>query len=299
MAAFAGVKETYWKWLLIAPAVAFLLIFAIVPLIWSFGISFYNYASNIFGKPPEFIGSANYIAIMTHPDIWLRFQNTARFAVTVVALEFILGLTLAILLYKPFKGHRYLVTLFILPMMMAPEMIAMSFKVILFDTNIGFMNYFVSNVLRIPFNGYGPDAFPAIVMIDIWTWTPFVMLITLGGMSSVPKPVLEAADVDGAGMWAKFRYVVLPYARPFILLALIFRFADALRTWEVIREWIEVPPPMGPDALKIDLLPSYLYNIGFRAFKVSEMSAIGIIIFLMAIVLVYTYLRYLKRVEQI
>jgi multiple sugar transport system permease protein len=296
-----NIKDEYLKWLFILPAIILLTIFAIIPYLWTFGISFYDYSVTIFGKAPEFIGFQNYETMITHPDIWLRFQNTAKFAVTAVAVEFILGFLIAIVLFDHFRGRRLVLTLCVLPMMIAPEITAMVFKVVMFRPDIGFLNWFI-NTLNVPFlspyEGYGSDAFFSIISVDAWTWTPFIMLMIIGGLSSVPKSVLESAEVDGAGWWARFRYVIFPYAKPFILLALIFRFADALRTWEVIREWLDVPPPVGPDPLTIDMLPSYLYTLAFRAFKTSEMTAIAAIMVVMSLVLMYTYVRYLRRIEK-
>lgn len=235
--------------------------------------------------------------MMSHPDIWLRFQNTAKFAVTVVSIEVTLGLILALVLSERFRGQRLVLTICVLPMLIAPEIIAMIFKVVMFRPDIGFINYILRS-LNIPFDGYGEHAFYSIVMVDVWTWTPFVMLMIVGGLASVPRSVLEAAHVDGASWWARFRYVIFPYARPFIMLAIIFRFADALRTWEVIREWLDVPPPLGPDPLGIDMLPSYLYTLAFRAFKTSEMTTTATIMVIISLVLIYTYLRILWRTEK-
>lgn len=292
-----NIKDEHLKWLLLIPALALLIVFAVIPYLWTFGISFYDYSVTVFGKAPEFVGFQNYETMITHPDVWLRFQNTAKFAVTVVTIEFLLGLTLALVLSERFRGHRLILTIFVLPMMIAPEITAMIFKVVMFRPDIGFINYLL-RTLNIGFEGYGRDAFFSVVMVDAWTWTPFVMLMIIGGLSAVPRSVLEAAHVDGASWWARFRYVIFPYARPFMLLALIFRFADALRTWEVIREWLDVPPPLGPNPLEIDMLPSYLYTLAFRAFKTSEMTATAAIMVVMSLVLVYTYLRYLWRIEK-
>jgi multiple sugar transport system permease protein len=292
-----NIKDKHLKWLLILPTLILLTVFAIIPYLWTFGISFYDYSVQVFGRAPDFVGFQNYENMMTHPDIWLRFQNTAKFAVTVVSIEFILGLSLALVLSERFRGHRLVLTICVLPMLIAPEITAMIFKVVMFRPDIGFINYLLG-VLKIPFDGYGKDAFLSIVMVDAWTWTPFVMLMIVGGLSSVPKSVLEAADIDGAGWWPRFRYVIFPYAKPFLFLALIFRLADALRTWEVIREWMDVPPPLGPNPLEIDMLPSYLYTLAFRAFKTSEMTTTATIMVIISLVLVYTYLRYLWKVEQ-
>lgn len=297
MAGSFNIKDEHLKWLLLIPALALLIVFAVIPYLWTFGISFYDYSVTVFGKAPEFVGFQNYETMITHPDIWLRFQNTAKFAVTVVTIEFLLGLTLALALSEHFRGHRLVLTLCVLPMMIAPEITAMIFKVVMFRPDIGFINYLL-RTLGIGFDGYGRDAFFSVVMVDAWTWTPFVMLMIIAGLSTVPRSVLEAAHVDGASWWARFRYVIFPYARPFMLLALIFRFAVALRTWEVIREWLDVPPPLGPDPLGIDMLPSYLYTLAFRAFKTSEMTATATIMVVMSLVMVYTYLRYLWRIEK-
>ncbi len=297
MAITFDIKDKYLKWIFVLPALALLTVFAIIPYLWTFGMSFYDYSVAVFGKAPEFIGMQNYETLMNHPDIWLRFQNTAKFSVTAVTVEFTLGLMLAMLLFEHFRGRRLILTLIVLPMMIAPEITAMVFKVVMFRPDIGFINWMMQS-LGINYDGYGRDAFFSVVSIDAWTWTPFVMLMIIGGLSSVPKSVLESADVDGAGWWSRFRYVIFPYARPFMLLALIFRLADSFRTWEVIREWLDVPPPVGPDPLSIDMLPSYLYTLAFRAFKTSEMMATAMIMVIMSLVLVYTYLRYLKKVEK-
>ncbi len=291
------IKEKHLKYLLLIPGSILLFLFAIVPYVWTFGISFYNYSIEVFGRAPSFVALQNYATMASHPDIWLRYQNTAKFAVTAVGIELLLGLGLALALSEHFRGHRLVLTISILPMMIAPEITAMVFKVVMFQPEFGFINWAVKAV-GLSFDGYGKDAFFAVVSVDAWTWTPFVMLMIIGGLSSVPKSVLEASHVDGAGWWDRFRYVIFPYARPFILLAVIFRFADALRTWEVIREWLDVPPPLGPNPLNIDMLPSYLYTLGFRAFETSQMATVGVIMVVMSLVLVYTYLRYLWRIEK-
>lgn len=298
MAGRFEIKDEHLKWLFLVPGSALLLAFSIIPFIWSFGISFYDYSSAVFGKAPDFAGFVNYLWIITHPDVWVRFQNTARFAVTAVSLEFLVGMSLAILLSERFRGRMLVVTLAILPMMVAPEMVAaILFKSLMYDRTVGFMTYLVK-ALGLQINWMAEDAFLAVISVDVWTWSPFVMLIALGGLSSVPRDVTESAEIDGAGWWQWFRYIALPYARPFFLLAALFRFADALRTWEVIREWTEMPPPLGANPLTIDMLPSYLFNIGFRAFKTSEAAALASVILLMGLVLTYTYLRYLWRIER-
>ncbi len=190
-----NIKDKHLKWLLILPTLILLTVFAIIPYLWTFGISFYDYSVQVFGRAPDFVGFQNYENMMTHPDIWLRFQNTAKFAVTVVSIEFILGLSLALVLSERFRGHRLVLTICVLPMLIAPEITAMIFKVVMFRPDIGFINYLLG-VLKIPFDGYGKDAFLSIVMVDAWTWTPFVMLMIVGGLSSVPKSVLEAADIE-------------------------------------------------------------------------------------------------------
>ena len=197
--------------LLIAPALITLFVVNIFPLMWSFGLSFFAYKANRLATP-VFKGLDNYASVLADPDIWERFQHTATIVVGSVALQLVVGFLLALLFANEFPLRRYLLMLVLAPMMLSLSAVGVFFK-LFYDPTLGFISRFISLftsetyvILSTP-----TRATVAIVVADAWMWSPFVMLLVLAGLVSVPKYLYEAAEIDRAGWWRRFRTITFPY----------------------------------------------------------------------------------------
>jgi len=192
-----GLSDRAIAWLFVAPTILILLAINIFPLIWTIYLSFTNYRVNRPNNDVEFIGLRNYERILNDSDIWLTMQSTAHFLIWTIVLQVLIGFTLAYLINKKFKGNDMWTTLIVLPMMLSPAVVG-NFWTFLYQPQIGLFNYVVSF-----FTGADPSSFSmigdvqlapwSIIIVDTWMWTPFVMLICLAGLRSIPDSIYEAA----------------------------------------------------------------------------------------------------------
>ena len=279
--------------LFILPTIILLLAVNIFPLLWSLFFSFSNYSAKmpfVWGKNPLMVGAQNFRDLLTDEVIWLRFITTAKYVIMSVAGEMFLGFGFALLLQTKFKGRGIMQTLLVLPMTMSPVIVGIMWKLFL-DPNWGMFNWLL---------GLGPVDWisnPAInlysiVIVDIWMWTPFVMLLSLAGLSAVPESLYEAAEVDRASWWFKFSRITLPMVYPLLLVALIFRVMEAFKIFDL---------PMGitgRGAGAPQLLATELYSVGFLTWNTSEGSALGYIMLIMIIAITGVFIKYLNKAKQ-
>jgi multiple sugar transport system permease protein len=271
--------------LLIAPAIITLFLVNIFPLMWSFGLSFFAYKANRLA-PPVFIGLKNYADVLTDPDIWERFRNTATIVVGSVALQLVVGFLLALLFAQEFPLRRYLLMLVLSPMMLSLSAVGVFFR-LFYDPTLGFISRFISL--------FTPDTFVilstparatiAIVVVDAWMWSPFVMLLVLAGLVSVPKYLYEAAEIDRAGWWRRFRTITFPYIRSLLLLALLFRTIEAFKIFDIVYLVTEGGPGSSTETVSV-----YVFRLAFQFFRTSQASALGYIMLFAVIVLTSLYL---------
>ncbi|MFN8925854.1 MAG: carbohydrate ABC transporter permease, partial [Rhodospirillales bacterium] len=222
-----GLSDRAVAWAFISPTIVLLLAINIFPLVWTIWLSFTNYRANRPNAPVRWIGGDWYTDILTNPDIWVAMQVTARFVIASIAIQTVLGFTLAWLIDRRFRGHGVWTTVILLPMMLSPAVVG-NFWTFLYQPQIGLFNYMVSFVTGVP-----PSSFQmlgdvtlspwAIVIVDTWMWTPYVMLICVAGLRSIPEHIYEAAEIDRASAWRRFWSITLPMALPFIMLAVLFR----------------------------------------------------------------------------
>lgn len=265
----------------------------VFPLIWSLGLSFTQY--NAVGRAPAvFVGIGNYARVFSDPEVWERFIITGKFVGMAVALEFILGFTLAMLLNREFKGKGVLTTLFLLPMMFSPVVIGKFFNFIL-DTNWGILNYILGalfGVSKIAWTTSYEWAVYSIVITDVWIWTPFMLLLTLAGLSTVPGYLYEAAEVDRASGWFKFRCITLPHIFPLLILALLFRTMDAFRFFDIVY----VLTGGGP-GISTQILPFYIYKEAFQYWHTGLSCALAYVFLIIIIALSNIYVTYLNKLR--
>ena len=200
--AVRGLSDKSIAWIFIAPTIILLLAINIFPLIWTIYLSLTNYRANRPNAELKFVGTEHYEKILTNPDIWAAMQSTAHFVVWTIVLQTVIGFTLAWLVDRKFRGHGFWTTVILLPMMLSPAVVGNFWK-FLYQPQIGLFNYIISF-----FTGAEPSSFEmlgsvqlapwAIVIVDTWMWTPYVMLICLAGLRSIPDYIYEAAEVDRA-----------------------------------------------------------------------------------------------------
>ena len=273
----------------ILPVIVLLIVVNIFPLFYSLILSFTEFSARK-TIPPEFIGNANYGQLLTDPTVWLRFITTAKYVVMSVGGEMIIGFGIALLLQEKFKGRGVIQTLLVLPMTMSPVIVGLMWKLFM-DPNWGMFNYLLG-LGRIDW-AQNPDInIYAIVIADIWMWTPFVMLLSIAGLSAVPKSLYEAAEVDRASWWFKFTRITLPMVSPLLMIALIFRVMEAFKVFDV---------PMGisgTGSAAPPLIAMKLYKDTFLTWKTGYGSALGYIVLLIVVAITAIFVKYLNRAKQ-
>ena len=225
-------KERLTPYLILSPALV-ITGAVLIPFFLSIYYSLTNYR---FTKPNySFIGLDNYIFILTSPDFWNSVKVTFFYAIVAVGIETILGIVTAFLLNTKTIMARIFRPFLLMPLMIAPLITTLIWKLMM-SPEFGVLNYFLS------FFGYrnfpwatSPDtAMFTVLLIEIWTFTPFIALLVLAGLRSLPREPFEAANVDGASRWFIFWNITLPLLTPYIVIAVIFRLIDSLRQFDII-----------------------------------------------------------------
>lgn len=291
---YRSMRDTTLLRIFVLPVIILLIVMNIFPLFWSLILSFSDYSAKQnteWGENPEMIGAENYSEILTDPKMWNKFITTAKFVVLSVGTQMILGFGIALLLYQvKFFGKGFLTTLLILPMTMSPVIVGIMWK-LFYNPNYGMFNMLlglgkIDWTTDRTFNLYG------VVIADVWMWTPFVMLLSIAGLSAVPKYLYEAAEIDRASWWYKFSRITMPMVYPLLLVALIFRTMEAFKIFDVVMGIT------GRGATAPQLLSMYLYNVGFVTWKTSFGSALGYIMLIMIIAITSIFIKYLNRAKQ-
>jgi len=292
-----GLSDRAIAWLFIAPSIILLLAINIFPLVWAVRLSFTNYKSNLPFVPLRFVGLANYADILTDEDVWHGMQVTAHFVIWTIVLQVVIGFGLALLINRQFRGHSFWTTVILLPMMLSPAVVG-NFWTFLFQPQIGLFNYIVSF-----FTGIDPSSFQmigdvrlapwTIVLVDTWMWTPYVMLICLAGLRSIPDYLYEAAEVDRASSWRQFRSITLPMVLPFLMLAVLFRAIENFKMFDMVN----LLTSGGPGSIT-ELASITLKREAFEKWRTGYSSAFAVILFVTVFGAANIYVKALNRVKQ-
>jgi multiple sugar transport system permease protein len=280
-------------WLLVLPAALLILALSIYPLLYSVWVAFVNYDFQIPGH--AFVGLENFREIVTDPIARSSLVNTVILSAAAVAVEFGLGLLLALAMVERFRGRGLIMPILIVPLFISPVIVG-QFWSLLLQPPFGPTNYLLSLVLgrpvQISWLTQTPWNFIAIVTADAWQWTPFMFVILLSGLTAIAPELFEAAELDGASRSQTFWYVTLPQLKPLILLALTFRLLDAVKLFDVIY----VMTGGGPGSSTYTA-SFYLYQIGFQQFHLSKATAGSWIFLLISAILIMALVRRLLRPE--
>ena len=306
MAATTGVRtsprKTYsdWanrhrKWLFASPAIILVGLLITIPLVWTIYLSLTNSEGSV-RSDHQFIGFDNYAEVFADVDrFWPAVVRTFIFTGSVLIIELVLGMAIALLLRRPFRGERWVRVAILLPLVATPVAIGMMWKLI-FDPNIGFANQ------ALGFFGIAPQpwlsgeftALPTLMFVDIWQWTPMVVLILLAGLTSLSEEPDEAARIDGASAAQRFWFVTLPLMRTTVIVAILLRSIDALKTFDIL---YATKGKGGGSFNEVETLNIYAYGLSFDYNDYGVASAVLIIFFLLIIAIMW--LITFKRKEKV
>jgi multiple sugar transport system permease protein len=287
-----SLSEYRIKLFLIGPTILVLILMNVFPLFWSLILSFTNYSS-MMTKKISLVGVANYSKVLNNPVLWKYFQTTAWFVIVAVGLEFLLGFSFALLLKEKFKGWGLVTTLMLIPMMLSPVVVGL-FWTFIMDANFGLLNYLIGlfGMNKVSWLTNPNIALFSVALVDVWMWTPFVMLISMTGLLAIPQSLYEAADIDMASWWFKFRKVTLPLVSPLLVLAVLFRVIDAFKMFDLIF----IMTGGGPGDIT-ETISMSLYRLAFNKFKTGESCALAYIILIVIIALSNLLIRWINRAK--
>jgi multiple sugar transport system permease protein len=292
-----GFSDRTIAWLFIAPTILLLLAINIFPLLWTVWLSFTDFRANRSNAEVNWIGLRNYERVLSDGDIWITLQVTAHFLLWTIFLQVLIGFGLALLINRKFRGHAFWTTLLLLPMMLSPAVVG-NFWSFMYQPQIGLFNYVVAF-----FSGVDPSSFQmigsvnlapwAIVIVDTWMWTPYVMLICLAGLRSIPDYIYEAAEVDRASRWRQFWSITLPMVLPFLMLAVLFRGIENFKMFDLVVELTSGGPGSTTELASINLKRE-----AFEKWRTGYASAFAIILFVAVFGMANVYVKALNRVKQ-
>jgi multiple sugar transport system permease protein len=291
-----GLSDRAIVWLFVAPTMALLLAINIFPLIWTIKLSFTNFRANRPNAEVSNVGIDNYAAILTDPDVWAAMQTTAHFVFWTILLQTLIGFALAYLIDRKFRGHGFWTTLILIPMMLSPAVVG-NFWAFLYQPQTGLFNTVVAF-----FTGVSPSSFSmlgqvnlapwAIIIVDTWMWTPYVMLICLAGLRSIPDYIYEAAEVDRASAWRQFWSITLPMVLPFIMLAVLFRGIENFKMFDMVNLLTSGGPGSTTEVASITLKRE-----AFEKWRTGYSSAFAIILFVAVFGLANIYVKALNHIK--
>ncbi|APU15782.1 MULTISPECIES: carbohydrate ABC transporter permease [Actinoalloteichus] len=276
------------KWTMLAPALIFIGVMIVFPIIYTVYLSLTD-AFGAVNADSSFIGLLNFSdALSDMRRFWPAVGRTVVFTIAAVALELTLGLALAMLLRRPFRGMRWVRTIMMVPLLATPVAVGVLWLLIL-DPTTGIANTLLGfvGIPPQPFLGSIAQSLPTLVLIDVWQWTPMMTLLLLAGLSTLPNEPDEAALVDGASPWQRFRHVTLPMLTTTIITALVLRSVDALKTFDLI---YATKGPGGGSSHEAETLNIYAYGLTFD-YQEYGLAAAVLVVFTVIIVLIVLALR--------
>jgi multiple sugar transport system permease protein len=279
-------------WLMLLPALLILALITLPPFFYAIYLSLHDIDITKPYLGRNFVGLDNFVKIFSDKRAVGSFLNTGILIGSMVAIEFLLGLVLALVIDSFFKKSTWLITLIILPMTFPRVVVGLVWRVML-NPIVGVVNYLLQ-----PFGGGSVDwlarpglALFSIILVDVWQWTPFMVLMLLAGLQSLPKAPFDAARVDGAGDFHIFRFITLPLLQPIIVVAVIFRIIDAMRTFDIV--YILTRGGPGTSTETVDI---FAYYMGIsEAGRISYAASVSLIVLYVTIILITIFLRFTRQ----
>ena len=285
--------EKHMKGVLVTPSLIFIILMIIVPLGYNFALSFTDWQMSLV-KAPQFIGLANYKNVLHDERFLNSVWRTIVFSGIAIVIETILGVALAVLINRKFYGRRLVQALMLLPVVATPVAMGMVWQLIL-EPSIGIGNVIVQAL------GFAPRPFLAttgfesmfwLIMIDVWEWTPMVMLMVYGGLMTIPQDPYESALIDGANKWQTFTKITLPLASSSILIAVLMRLIDVVKTYDIIYATTQGGPSFATETINI-----YGYLNMFAYYRFGKAAAISVLFFIVVMGIGCGFLKVKSKVE--
>ena len=253
-------------YMFMAPAVVIMAMALIYPLGYMIWGSFRDWNPSQTIGEAEFVGFKNYITLWGDPNFHESLWVTLKFAFFVVTFEMAIGVGLALLLDRNIRGMSVLRTLFILPMMIAPVVVGLMWRYMYHPTN-GTFNRFLESIGLPKVDWLGQHALGSIIIADIWQWTPFIFILSLAALQSLPRSAIEAAKIDGATGWQQIIHIKLPLMMPVLIVTALLRLIDAFKVLEVILVMTEGGPGLSTEilALRISRTATEFRELGVAA----------------------------------
>lgn len=285
-------KRDRMKWLFVGPGILWVLAFTIFPLLYSLRLSFYRAR---LGQAQTFVGLDNYARAFSDYRFWNSLEVTALFVVASVVLTVSLGLALAVLFNREIRGRRFFRSLFVMPLFVAP--IALGYLgLTIFHEQVGAVNTVLRALGMVNLPSWFSNiwlARLAIVLVDVWQWTPFCFLVLLAGLQALPDEIYEAAVLDSSSGWDTFRYITLPLLSPVIFTVTILRMVEAFKM-------LDIPFSMtsgGPGAAT-QTLSFYIYLTGLRNFNAGYASALAYLLLLIMLIISFSFFNRLRQIYE-
>lgn len=284
----ARLAPNYWPFVI--PALVVIAAVIVFPWVFTLWMSAHRWT---LGQEQSFIGFDNYIRLASDARFWESLWHTLVYTVLSVVAPLFLGTLAALVFDAQFPLRGFLRGVFVMPMMATPVAIALVWTM-MFHPQLGVLNYLLS------FIGIGPlewiynqsTVIPSLVLVETWQWTPLVMLIVLGGLAAVPREPYESAEIDGANAWQKFRYLTMPMIAPFLMIAVIIRSIDAVKSFDIIYAMTQGGPGTASETINI-----YLYNTAFAYYDIGYGSAMAVVFFIVIIALSFVLLMVRQRTQ--
>jgi multiple sugar transport system permease protein len=276
---FLGRRDVL-PFLLLAPVLIFFIVWNLIPTLWLLGLGFYRFSLTS-GRPPRFAGLYNYRSILNDSGVWIDLSRTFLFVFFAVVTETLLGMALGLLFWNSHRlpGRRIALTMLFSPMVLTP-VAAGTFWRLIYDPTYGVLKSAIRGLgfSSVDFLGDGRVAFAAVLGVDVWMWTPFMVLMTLAALASVPKAELEAAEIDRLAWHQRLRLIVLHHGKFILMLGILLRTIDAFKTMDLIYDMT-----YGGPGSATQLVAMTLYRRAFEAFNMGWSSALAVILLLISI----------------
>jgi len=275
-------RTKYW---LLVPAVIWVFLFTIFPLFYSIYLSLFNVR---IGQPNVFLGLGNFIRAFSDDKVWSSAKVTLFFVGFGVGVELLLGLALAVLFNRNLPFRNLLRAIVTLPIFVTPIAVALVFVTIFYEEGgllnrlIGFKVPWVSDPQVAPF---------AIVLVDVWQWTPFVLLVLLAALQGIPEEYYEAAKLETSSGWAMFRYITLPVIQPVIVIVLLLRLTEAFKV-------LDIPFTLtnGGPGVATQVFSLYAYRVGRQFFDFGYAAALAFLLLIVAMVIITFFFRRIRQI---
>ncbi len=278
------------KYVFIWPAALIVLLVTLFPLVYSLTLSFQSIRL-VPPTPPRFVGFDNYANALSQTRFWVTVGNTATLAILSVAAQYVIGFGVALALHARIPGEQLFRIVFLMPMLMAPVAVAQIWRM-MFHSTLGPVNEFFTffGLEHLPFLTNNTMAMASLITVEIWQWTPFVLLLMLAGLASLPNDVYEAADLEDATPWQKFWGITFPMLVPISAAVIFIRLVESFK----IIDTVFVLTGGGP-GLATETLTLYAYQEGLKKFNLGYTSAISFLFLITVIIFGTVYLALLRK----